>query len=493
MGKLMLVNATAGEETRIAILDEGNLDNFFVERAGQEQIVGNIYKARVAAVEQSLQAAFVDFGWERQGFLHLSDVAPHWYNDASVARKSDKMNVPITAALRRGQEILIQVSKEGIRNKAPAVTTFLSIPGRYLVLMPYIKRHGVSKKIADEEEREELHKVLDKLNPPKDMGIIVRTAAANRSQRDIHRDLNYLLRLWTGIQKQATTDATPSVLYRESDMIIRIVRDVFNADIERVLVDNPEAHQRILDFMAVTMPLSRKAVELYSDGVPLFTKYQVEEQIERIHRNRVSLPGGGSIVIEQTEALVAIDVNSGRFKQEANVEETAYQINLQAAGEIGRQIRLRDLGGLIISDFIDMRDETHKRDVERRLYETLKNDRARTKMLRMSRFCIVEMTRQRVRRNIEFTDYQTCPNCNGSGQIRNTESSVLEALRRIRTSAAGGKFKRLVVRMNPERLVRLQNDRRQELTDVERLNRVRIVLEPAPELVDNVDIKCYKH
>jgi ribonuclease E len=314
MGKLMLINVIEGEESRIAILDEGSLDNFYVERAGQAQIVGNIYKARVAAVEQSLQAAFVDFGGERQGFLHLSDIAPAWYLDQSLARRMDKTHVPIGNVLKRGQEILVQVTKEGIRHKAPAVTTYLSIPGRYLVLMPYIRRHGISKKIADEEERDELHKVLSALNPPKDMGIIVRTAAASRSRRDIHRDMNYLLRLWMGIQKQAKQTQGTALLYEESDLVIRMVRDVFSSDIERVLVDSKSAVDKILEFMSMTMPNSRKAVELYKDPQPLFTKFQVEEQIERIHRNRVPLGSGGSIVVEQTEALVAIDVNSGRFK-----------------------------------------------------------------------------------------------------------------------------------------------------------------------------------
>jgi ribonuclease E len=344
--------------------------------------------------------------------------------------------------------------------------------------MPYIRRHGISKKIADEEERDELHKVLSALNPPKDMGIIVRTAAASRSRRDIHRDMNYLLRLWMGIQKQAKQTQGTALLYEESDLVIRMVRDVFSSDIERVLVDSKSAVDKILEFMSMTMPNSRKAVELYKDPQPLFTKFQVEEQIERIHRNRVPLGSGGSIVVEQTEALVAIDVNSGRFKQESNAEETAYQINLQAATEIGRQIRLRDLGGLIVCDFIDMRDESHKRDVERRLWEQLKNDRARTKMLRMSRFGLIEMTRQRIRRNIEVTDYQTCPACKGVGQIRNPESTVLETLRRIRSMAIPGKTKRLVVRLHPNNLVRLQNERRQELVEIERNWGGRIILEP---------------
>jgi ribonuclease E len=491
--KLMLVNVIAGEESRIAILEDGTLDNLFIERASESQIVGNVYKAKVADVEQSLQAAFVDFGGSRQGFLHVSDIAPIWFADQSLAKKAGRDRVDISAILKRGQEILIQVSKEGIRNKAPAVTTYLSLAGRYLVLMPHIKRHGVSKKIDDEEERESLHKVLDAIDPPKDMGVIVRTAAANRPRKDIHRDLNTLLRLWMGMQKQAKSAKAPALLYSESDLVVRAVRDLFTPEIEQVLVDSKEAYEKIIEFMSMSMPASRKAVQLYEDAQPLFSRHKLEEQIDRVHQSRVSLKGGGYIIIEQTEALVAIDVNSGRFKKEVNAEETAYRINMQAAPEIGRQIRLRDLGGLIICDFIDMREESHKRDVERQLWEQLKRDRARTKMLRMSRFGLIEMTRQRVRRNIQHTHKQTCPTCRGTGLVRSPESTILEALRRIRELTSQGKCKRIVVRLAPENLVRLQNERRQELVEIERDWGGRVVLEPCEDGVDTVDVKCYKH
>jgi len=494
MGKIMLVNVMEGEESRIAILDDGSLDDLYIERAGRAQIVGNIYKARVAALEPSLQAAFVDFGGERQGFLHVSDVAPAWYRNPSLAKRRDKSKLNISEVLQRDQEILVQPTKEGIRHKAPAVTTYLSLPGRYLVLMPYIRRHGISRKISDEEEREALLKVLEALKAPKDMGIIVRTAAADRGRREIHRDLNYLLRLWSDIQERAKAARAPALLYEESDLVIRVVRDVFSAEIDRLVVDSKGAYDRILRFMRATMPSSRKAVELYKDPEPLFSRYHLEEQIERIHRNRVPLQGGAYIIIEQTEALVAIDVNSGRFKRESNAEETAYRINLQAAPEIGRQIRLRDLGGLIICDFIDMRDENHKRDVERKLWETLRSDRARTRMLRMSRFGVIEMTRQRVRRNIEHTDYQACPTCRGTGQVRNPEAVILDVMRRIRTLAVPGKCRRMVIRLHPDLLVRLQNEKRVELARIEEGWGGRIILEPAAgETIDSVEVKCYKN
>ncbi len=493
MGKIMLVNVIEGEESRIAIMDDGSLDNLYVERAGQAQIVGNIYKAKVAAVEPSLQSAFVEFGGERQGFLHISDVAPPWYCNPSLAKRHDKNKLSITDILKRDQEILVQPTKEGIRQKAPAVTTYLSLPGRYLVLMPYIRRHGISRKISDEDEREALLKVLEALRAPKEMGIIVRTAAGDQGRREMRRDLTYLLRLWSSIQERAEAEKAPALLYEESDVVIRVVRDVFSNEIDRLLVDSKSAYDKIIEFMRATMPSSRKAVALYKDPKPLFSRYQLEDQIERIQRNRVPLRGGAYMVIEQTEALVAIDVNSGRFKRESNAEETAYRINLQAAPEIGRQIRLRDLGGLIICDFIDMRDENHKRDVERKLWETLRSDRARTKMLRMSRFGIIEMTRQRVRRNIEGRDYQACPICRGTGQVRNQETVVLDAMRRIRTMVAPGICRRMVVKLHPDLLVRFQNEKRSELTHIEETWGGRIILEPAAGApIDSVDVKCYK-
>jgi len=494
MGKTMLVSVMAGEESRIAILDEGNLDNLYIERANQAQIVGNVYKAKVVAVEQSLQAAFVDFGWDRQGFLHLSDIAPVYYHDRKAARQRDRAKGNISAALKRGQDILIQVTKEGIRNKAPAVTSFISLPGRYLVLMPQIKRHGISRKIADEEERQELRKVLEGLKPPKDMGIIVRTAAAHRGKREIHRDLNYLLRLWVGIQKEAKKQHAPALVYKESDLVIRIIRDVFSRDIEKIIVDDKDTYEKIVAFMRMTMPpsVSRQTVELYRDSRPLFSRYRVEDQIEKIHRNRVPLPGGGSIVIEQTEALVAIDVNSGRFKKESNADTNAYRINLQAAAEIGRQIRLRDLGGLIICDFIDMREEKYKREVERALWTQLKQDRARTRMLRMSRFGIIEMTRQRVRRNIEHAEYQTCPACKGTGQVRNPASVIRDLLRQVHEATATGAYKRIRIRLHPDTLVRFQNEKRLELAEIEKTWGGKILLEPGDGPIDKADVKCYK-
>ena len=494
MGKTMLVNVMEGEESRIAILDDGNLDNLHIERANQEQIVGNVYKAKVVAVEQSLQAAFVDFGWQRQGFLHASDIAPSCFHDRKAAKQRDRDKVNVSAALRRGQEILVQVSKEGMGNKAPAVTTYLSLPGRYLVLMPQIKRHGISRKIANEDERDTLRAVLKNLNPPKDMGIIVRTAAADRGKREIHRDLNYLLRLWLGIQKEAQTQKAPALLYKESDLVIRMVRDVFSDDIDKIVIDAKDTYDKVLEFIRMTMPMTKgkSVVELYTDKRPLFSRYNIEEQIERMHGNRVPLPGGGSIVIEQTEALVAIDVNSGRFKKEANAETNAFRINLSAATEIGRQVRLRDLGGLIICDFIDLREDRLKRDVERALYNQLKHDRARTKMLRMSRFGIIEMTRQRTRRNIESAEYETCSACKGRGQVRNPTSAIRDILRSVHNSAVTGKYKRIRVSLHPDLLVRFQNEKRREITAIESAWGGSIILEAGDGPIDNADIKCYK-
>jgi ribonuclease E len=326
------------------------------------------------------------------------------------------------------------------------------------------------------------------------MGIIVRTAAAGRGKREVHRDMNYLLRLWMDIRKKAKSTPAPALLYEESDMVIRIVRDVFSPKIDKMVIDDKQAYDRVLEFMKTTMPNSKKrSVQLYREKRPLFARHNVEQQIEKIHNNRVALPGGGSIVIDPTEALVAIDVNSGKFRKESNAEETAFRINLQAADEIGRQLRLRDLGGLIICDFIDMRSESHKREVERALWNQLKDDRARTKMLRMSRFGIVEMTRQRQRRSLEHAEYAECPMCKGRGQIRKSESIMMDLIRRIRMSAHSNKGKqRMVVQIHPDVLVEFQNQMRTELAEVEDDWGGRIVLEPSDGAVDSVDIKCYK-
>src|SRR5690606_1934844 len=338
---------------------------------------------------------------------------------------------PIQDIFRRGDEVLVQVIKESIGTKGPTLSTYISIPGRYLVLMPGLNRVGVSRKIADEAQRRKLRQIMHELNPPKGLGFIVRTAGLDRSKRDLARDLAYLLRLWKVILKRIKKARTPAPIYQESDMIIRTIRDIFNSEIDTIWIDEPAAFERAREFLNVVMPRFVDRLKLYEGKVPLFQKYGLEEEINKIQRRQVHLPEGGSIVIDQTEALVAIDVNSGNFRVEDDAEETAYRLNLAAAKEISRQLRLRDLGGVIVNDFIDMRRERHRRGVEKALRDLMKRDRARTKILRTSPFGLVEMTRQRIRPSIHRSVYTDCPCCKGRAVVKTPESMAIEVVRML--------------------------------------------------------------
>ncbi|HUU43012.1 MAG TPA: Rne/Rng family ribonuclease, partial [Planctomycetota bacterium] len=389
----MLINVLEGEECRIALFENGSLEELYIERSGGEQHVGDIYKAVVTNVEPSIQAAFVDFGGERNGFLHVSDVIPSAYT-AGQKRKRGRRHPLVQDVLKRGQHVVVQITREGIGKKGPSVTTYLSLPGKYLVLMPGIKRRGVSRKIEDEAERERLRQMLTEFELDKSLGFIVRTAGVGRTKRDLQRDLAYLLRLWKTLEGRIKKSEAPVLIYQESDLVIRTIRDIYTTDITRVLVDDENAWKKVRDFLKIVLPRACKKVKFYTEKEPLFSKYGVEEEIERIYDRVVPLPEGGSLAVDITEAIVAIDVNSGSYRRERDPEKAALQVNLAAAREVVRQLRLRDLGGLLIIDFIDMDSEDNRRKVERELAEGLKRDRARTRMLRMSRFGIVEMTRQ---------------------------------------------------------------------------------------------------
>ncbi|MCE9591113.1 MAG: Rne/Rng family ribonuclease, partial [Planctomycetes bacterium] len=415
MKQEMLINVSQPEECRIAIMEDGVLEELYVERTSQDNLVGNIYKGRIVNIEPSIQAAFVDFGVGRNGFLHISDVEPQYYrqggldpdkafdvvdtagrtaeagagDDAQRAarrkpRLGDRPRVkpPIQDVLRRGDEVLVQVIKEGFGTKGPTLSTYISIPGRYLVLMPPLGRVGISKKIDDERDRRVLRDIMLDLKPPKGVGFVVRTAGTERTKSEMARDMAYLLRLWKSIVKRMRKYSAPIDIYQESDMIIRTIRDMFTEDVGRILIDEPAAYERAREFLELVMPKYAPRLQLYEGKEPLFHRYGLEEEISRIHQRKVPLKGGGSIVIDQTEALVAIDVNSGSFRTEKSAEENAYQMNLIAAKEIARQLRLRDLGGVIVNDFIDMRKEKYRRGVEKSLHDAMKRDRARTKILR---------------------------------------------------------------------------------------------------------------
>ena len=491
MKKEMLINASQNEECRIAIVEEGRLEELYVERASQDNYVGNIYKGKVVNLEPSIQAAFVDFGVGRNGFLHISDVEPSYYrqggydpdelrrkereeerNNPRFQRRSrsngrPRIKPPIQDLFQRGDEVLVQVIKEGIGNKGPTLSTYISIPGRYLVLMPALGRVGVSRKIEDEDERHRLKDILYDMNPPKGLGFIVRTAGQGRSQKELSRDLAYLLRLWKVIARRVQKQEAPVDIYEESDMIIRTIRDIVSTDIDSILIDREDAYERAREFLKIVMPRQANCLQLYTGKDPLFHKYKLEQEIAQIHRREVQLPNGGSIVIDQTEALVAIDVNSGSFRTDESADETAYRLNVAAAKEISRQLRLRDLGGVIVNDFIDMRREKHRRGVERALRDAMKRDRARTKILRTSPFGLVEMTRQRIKPGIKRSLYSDCPCCGGRGVVKTAESMALEVIRVIMLAAQQPKIAEVKVRVNEDVATFLNNQKRKELAELE--------------------------
>ena len=496
MAKRMLINVLEPEECRIAIVGDGHLEQLYVERESAAGLVGNVYKARVVNVEPSLGAAFVDFDEARNGFLHADDVRPSLFVDPHLARRTREAKPPegqpIAGMLKRGQELMVQVIKEGMERKAPKVTTFISIPGRYLVVMPEVKRRGVSRKIEDEAERHKLRQMLESLEPPENLGFIVRTAGAAMSRRELRRDMTYLTRLWGDIEKKFGTSKAPCLLYQESDLVIRAVRDIFSHDIEEMLVDSEDEYNKVLDFMRITMPRQRKVVKLYTDPEPLFHKFDLEQEIKKIHERRVPLPGGGGIVIEQTEALVAIDVNSGKYTREATAEETAFRTNLEAAPEIARQIRLRDLGGIIIADFIDMENEGHIREVERALWEGMRGDRARTKMLRMSKFGLVEMTRQRMRPSLRSAAYEPCRDCRGSGHVKTLETMGLEVLRNLKAGAKASNLGRLEATLHPRVAEYMQNEKRRDLLRLEERADADVVVHADPSFgIEQIEIQNY--
>src|SRR3954464_8098917 len=482
MAKEMLVNVSEGEECRIALLENGRLEELYMERTSSTSHVGNIYKGRVTNVEPSIQAAFVDFGLGRNGFLHISDLLPSYFGGdedvkESVGRKMARRDrPPIQKCLRRGDEIIVQIIKEGIGTKGPTLSTYVSIPGRILVMMPGMSKLGVSRKIEDEEERKRLRQILDGLKPPKDCGFIIRTAGIGRSKADIERDLKYLTRLFETIDKKAKSSAGPMELYAEGDLVTRTVRDVMTTDVERIVVDSEAAAGKIKEFFKLVAPRTKNKVDLYDEPVPLFHKYGIEKEIELMYSRHVPLPSGGSLVIDSTEAIVAIDVNSGKFRDHSDAETTAFKTDMEAAEEIPRQLRLRDLGGVIICDFIDLRYERHRRELEEKLHDKFKNDRAKTKVLRMSDFGIIEMTRQRMRPSLKRSIYFDCPHCKGAGLVKTAESMSLDAMRRVAIAINDLKVARVEMTINPEVNFYLQNKKRRQISELEERHKKRVVV-----------------
>lgn len=712
MKKEMLINVLQPEECRIAIVEDGILEELYVERTSQESYVGNIYKGRIVNIEPSIQAAFVDFGIGRNGFLHVSDVDPAYYrhleqprpegrddrgrgrgdgergrgrgergwrddrppraeprfvppdvenlppeppplppplptapdgarvfgaglfddepvsagdapadpqgeeaensgrprrrrrgrrrggrrddsttnpesknddaadsgppeietaerrtddgdesfegtlesggfsddqpdDEADHQHESDddggaddsddsgdesgeldeesprgrrrgrdgrdgrrggrdggrrklgrdgdgRPKPPIQEIFRRGQEVLVQVIKEGIGTKGPTLSTYISIAGRYLVLMPGLNRVGVSRKILDEEKRRRLKDIVSELEPPKGVGFIVRTAGVDRNKKELQGDLAYLLRIWQVVVRRVKKQKAPAAIYQESDMITRTIRDTFSSDIDTVWVDHPDAFAHAQEFLHAVMPRYANRIKHYDSTEPLFFKYGIEDEIVRIQQKKVPLPHGGSIVIEQTEALVAIDVNSGNFRADNNAEATAFQMNLHAAREIARQLRLRDLGGVIINDFIDMRDDKHRRDVEKTLREAVKRDRARTKVLRISQFGIIEMTRQRIRPSLKRSVYQDCPFCRGNGHVKTVESMGIDVMRLLQLAAHRDAVARIEIRVHPNVADYLLNRKRGDVHSLEESGKMQVAIEGIPNAApETLDFVCY--
>ncbi len=476
----MLINVAQEEECRIAIVEDGKLDELYIERSTTTSHVGNIYKGKITNIEPSIQACFVDFGIGQNGFLHISDLQTSYFPSNNkkerVGQKRPRRDrPPIQDCLKRGQEIIVQVIKEGIGTKGPTLTTYLSIPGRFLVLMPGMNRTGVSRKIEDEISRSRLKELLKQLDPPEDMGVIIRTAGIDRNKRDLQRDLNYLVRLWKTISKQIKKDPAPKELYRESDLVIRTIRDILNTNIKKIICDSEDTVKRVKSFIRIAMPRTQCRITHYEGNMPLFTKHHIEEKIEEIQSRHVPLSSGGSLVIDQAEALVAIDVNSGKNRNHDNAETTAHIINTEACEEIARQLRLRDLGGVIIIDFIDMLQEKNRRSIERTLKEAVSTDRSRTKILRMSQFGIIEMTRQRMRPSYERNNYMDCVHCKGSGLIKTPESMSLEIMRRVQSVLEKQNIETIEVEVSPEVAYYLQNKKRSVIYDFE-LKRDKVVI-----------------
>ncbi|MCV0147405.1 ribonuclease E [Pseudomonas aeruginosa] len=474
--KRMLINATQPEELRVALVDGQRLFDLDIESGAREQKKANIYKGRITRVEPSLEAAFVDFGAERHGFLPLKEISREYF------KKSPEDRINIKEVLSEGQEVIVQVEKEERGNKGAALTTFISLAGRYLVLMPNNPRAGGISRRIEGEERNELREALNGLNAPADMGLIVRTAGLGRSTEELQWDLDYLLQLWSAIKEASGERGAPFLIYQESNVIIRAIRDYLRQDIGEVLIDSIDAQEEALNFIRQVMPQYASKVKLYQDSVPLFNRFQIESQIETAFQREVKLPSGGSIVIDPTEALVSIDINSARATKGGDIEETALQTNLEAAEEIARQLRLRDIGGLIVIDFIDMTPAKNQRAVEERVREALEADRARVQVGRISRFGLLEMSRQRLRPSLGETSGIVCPRCNGQGIIRDVESLSLAILRLIEEEALKDRTAEVRARVPFQVAAFLLNEKRNAITKIELRTRARIFILPDDHL-----------
>ena len=487
--KRMLINATQAEERRLAIVDGQKLLDYEIEIEGREQRKGNIYKAVVTRVEPSLEACFVDYGEDRHGFLPFKEISRQFFQPGVAAG-----GARIQDAIREGQELMVQVEKEERGNKGAALTTFISLAGRYVVLMPNNPRGGGVSRRIEGDERSELKEALDQLEYPNGMSIIARTAGIGRSAPELQWDLNYLLKLWNAIDGAAKTGKGAFLIYQESSLVIRAIRDYFNADIGDILIDTDDVYEQAQQFMAHVMPEQASRVKRYRDDAPLFSRFQIEHQIESAYARTVQLPSGGAIVIDHTEALVSVDVNSARAIKGGDIEETATRTNLEAADEVARQMRLRDLGGLIVIDFIDMEESRNRREVENRLRDALRQDRARVQFGTISKFGLMEMSRQRLRPALSEGASIPCPRCGGSGHIRDTESSALQILRIIQEESLKDNTASVLCQVPVDVASFLLNEKRTEIAKIELKQRINVLMVPNKTLeTPNYRLERLKH
>lgn len=497
MSKTMLINTIENHECRIAILDNGNLEELYIERASNTRQVGNIFKGKVTNIEASIQAAFVEYGGNKNGFLHITDVHPKYFPDNNNEtedvghRTSRKTRPSIQKCLKPGDQVIVQMTKEGIGTKGATLSTYLSLPGRLLVLMPDMKKTGISRKIEAPDTRSKLREILDTLSIPENLGVIVRTAGQDKTKRELQRDVAYLSRLWKSIKKRSANSPTPSEIYTESDLVIRTIRDIYESDITRIICDNQDVAILVREFINLALPRAKCKIEVYTGIGGLFHHFKIDKELENIYSSRVNLPGGGYLVIDQTEALVAIDVNSGKFRKHADAEKNAMELNMNAAREIARQLRLRDMGGVIVIDFVDMASSKYRRQVENEIRDMLKKDKAKSKVSKINSFGLLSLTRQRLRPSLKQNVFSNCPHCDGTGQIMNEESIALVVMRRLNNICSIEDAAEIRISVAHEAAHYLSNHLRDHIANLEKGSGKKIIITADRDLGGNdIQIEC---
>ncbi len=483
MTRKILINALDSGECRIVTVKDNKLEELHLATDAREITQGNIYKGTITRVEPSLQAVFVDYGAEKQGFLQQQEIHSDYFMD------NDSGNRTLNHIVKKGQELLVQVIKDPIMHKGAMLTTFISLPGRLSVLMPGTSTRGVSRQISCEEERKRLKSLVETMKLPDGFGLIVRTAGKDATKTMLANDLKYLMRVWKNISDKSIESPTPALLYKEQNLAVRTLRDYFTAEVSEILIDDDDVFKEVKEFIKVIAPKQQSIVKLLRGDTPIFSKYGLEDQIASIFETKVPLKSGGAIVIDQTEALVAIDVNSGKSTGKRNIEQTAFHTNIEAAEEIARQLRLRDMGGLIVIDFIDMKETRHRTEVMKNLKAFLKADKAKTKVGIISKFGLLEMSRQRIRPSITFGNFTTCPHCQGRGMIHSVENLVLSFMRQLNLNTIKGEVRNVTATLPKEIADYILNKKRKELVDLENKRNMTVSIISDPTMIwGNSDI-----